>query len=60
MEARGILEPDLEWALQHGIERTPGQPGSIWIKGYAPGGRILKVCVRINDPTYVITAAWPD
>lgn len=59
MEERGISRLDIEQALAHQIETMPGQPGSIWIKGYAAGGRILKVCVNIHDHSQVITAAWP-
>lgn len=39
---------------------NPGEPGTIWIRGYAAGGRVLKVCVRTADQEYVVTAAWPD
>lgn len=34
-----------------------GTPGTIWIRGHA-AGRILKVCVPIDDQTFVITAVW--
>lgn len=59
MERRGISELDVENALSH-PQGSPdaGEPGSIWIHGFAVGGRILKVCVRANDTEYVITAVW--
>jgi hypothetical protein len=59
MEERGITREEVEAALARpaGLP-TPGQPGSIWIWGHA-GSRILKVCVRVNDRQFVITAAWP-
>lgn len=61
MAKRGILEEDVELALRHPVgDPDPGQPGSIWIRGHAVGGRILKVCVRIAEQDYVITTAWPD
>ena len=61
MLKRNILEADVERALRAQIGNpSPGEPGTIWIKGYAAGGRILKVCVRTNDQEFVITAAWPD
>jgi hypothetical protein len=59
---RGISVQELEYALTHQIpgRRSPGLPGSIWVCGYATGGRILKVCVATDDEDRVITAAWPD
>lgn len=61
MEARGITRHDVETALNRPIGNPlPGQPGSIWIRGHSAGGRILKVCVRMDDKSFVITAAWPD
>jgi len=60
-EEREFTKEDVEWALRHPIgDPLPGQPGSIWIRGYAVGGRIIKVCVRTDDREYVITAAWPS
>lgn len=60
MAKRGITETDVEMALRHPIgSPLPGEPGTIWIKGHAPAGRILKVCVRLTDRDFVITAAWP-
>jgi hypothetical protein len=60
MEKRAISEQDVEAALRHRIgDPSPGQPGTIWLRGYAVGGRILKVCVPVNDHEFVITAAWP-
>lgn len=59
MRQRGITTNDVERALHLQIGHPePGEPGSIWIRGYAVGGRILKVCVR-TDRSYVITVAWP-
>jgi Domain of unknown function (DUF4258) len=61
MQKRGITEADVERALNQRIGPPgPGQPGTIWIRGFAIGGRVLKVCVRTNDHNYVVTAAWPD
>lgn len=60
MQSRAITEIDVERALRHRIgDPAPGEPGTIWIRGYAVGGRILKVCVRTADQEYVVTAAWP-
>lgn len=59
MEQRGIFLQDVEMALRHSTETLPGQPGSVWKVGHAPGGRLLKVCVSLGEPDYkVITAAW--
>jgi hypothetical protein len=61
MAMRHITDADVEAALRRPSgPPTPGEPGTIWKWGIAAGGRILKVCVRTNDQTYVITAAWPD
>ncbi len=60
MPRRGITPRDVELALQRPIGvPLPGQPGTIWIQGYAQDGRILKVCVSMADKEHVITAAWP-
>ena len=60
MEGRGVAKADVETALRRPIgDPEPGQPGTIWIRGHAPGGRILKVCVRVAEQDFVITAAWP-
>jgi hypothetical protein len=61
MAKRAITEGDVERALRMRIGApTPGEPGTIWVWGYAVGGRTLKVCVRTADQEFVITAAWPD
>jgi hypothetical protein len=60
MAERGISEEDVESALSRPSGNpTPGQPGTIWLWGYAAGSRILKVCVPMADHEFVITAAWP-
>jgi hypothetical protein len=60
MLQRGISEADVERALSLQIGHPePGEPGSMWVRGHAVGGRILKVCVRTDDRNYVITAVWP-
>ena len=61
MAERGITDDDLAWALgrPYGLP-FPGEPGTMWLRGYASGGRILKVCVRAAEPDFVITAVWPD
>jgi hypothetical protein len=60
MAEREVTEADVEAALAHPIGAPgPGEPGTVWIRGYAVGGRILKVCVRADDHSYVITVAWP-
>lgn len=59
MDEREVTEQDVEQALSRRIgSPDAGQPGSVWIRGYAAGGRILKVCVRADDHQYVITVAW--
>ena len=61
MVKRAVTDADLEQALRHRVGNpTPGEPGTIWIRGVAVGGRILKVCVRTTDHDFVITVAWPD
>jgi hypothetical protein len=61
MVEREITEADVESALSRPSgDPTPGQPGTIWLWGYAASSRILKVCVRTADQEYVITAAWPE
>jgi hypothetical protein len=32
----------------------------MWLWGYAVDGRVLKVCVRVDQADHVITVAWPD
>lgn len=60
MIERAITELDVETALRRQIGNpSPGQPGTVWIRGHAAGSRNLKVCVRTNDQDFVITAAWP-
>lgn len=59
MAERGITEIDVETALRQPIGNPlPGQLGSIVIRGYAPGGRILNVCVRATDQDFVVTVYW--
>lgn len=59
MQSRTILESDIEWALKRRIgQPVAGTPGTIWVKGYASGMRILKVCLRADDHEFVITVAW--
>ncbi len=59
MAERGITEADVETALRRPLgDPLPGEPGTVVIEGHAPGGRILKVCVRAADPDYVVTAYW--
>jgi hypothetical protein len=61
MELRRVSETDVEQALSHPIGAPEaGQPGTSWIRGYAVGGRILKVSVRALDTEFIITVAWPD
>jgi len=60
MALRGVQEEDVKQALSHPVgPPDAGVPGTVWIRGFAVGGRILKVCVRANDNNYVITVAWP-
>ena len=61
MQERGVTEDDVMWALRRTIGAPgPGQPGSVWIEGYASGNRVLRVCVQIDDHNHVITVAWKD
>ncbi len=60
MERRGVTEEDIEWALKRPEgDPSPGQPGTIWIDGWASGDRILRVCVTV-DRLKVVTVAWRD
>jgi Domain of unknown function (DUF4258) len=60
MKARRITPADVDWAPRHPVGNPAlGETGSVWIEGHAVGGRILKVCVAVDDHEYVITAAWP-
>ncbi len=60
MADREVSDVDVEAALSHPIgDPAPGEPGTVWVRGYAVGGRVLKVCVRADDTSYVVTVAWP-
>jgi len=59
MEERGVSEEEVELALKRRVRHRPGEPGTIWIDGYGMGNRIIPVCVRLSDQTYVITVGWP-
>lgn len=58
MAERNIAVEDVRIALSRRITTEPGQPGSVWIHGWTQGGGVLKVCVRVEEQNYVITAAW--
>lgn len=61
LKQRKISEAQLNYALDHLTgRREAGTPGSIWVYGRAPGGRMLKVCVSSADPDVIITAVWCD
>lgn len=61
MERRQITPGDVESALRRQTGNPePGLPGTIWIRGMAAGGRILRVCVGVENRYHVITAAWPS
>jgi hypothetical protein len=45
MRRREITEEDVEWALKRPCGNRPGEPGTVWIRGYAAERRILEVCV---------------
>jgi hypothetical protein len=60
MYARGISKDDVAWALKRPCGDRPGEPGTVWIEGWASGGRILAVCVTLPDRQFVITVAWAD
>ena len=60
MARRLITASDVESALRRPTgSPEPGLPGTIWIRGMAEGGRILRVCVSVENRYHVITAAWP-
>ena len=58
MQQRGVTAEDVKWALKRTIDRAPADSGTVWVHGYASGGKILKVLVPLNDASYVITVAW--
>lgn len=58
MRLRRFTEQDVELALARPTGNRPGEPGTIWIHGHATGGRVLSVCVKLDDRRYVVTAAW--
>lgn len=61
MAERGIHEEDVAWALRRPAgSPEAGEPGTIWLPGYAASGRILRVCVRTTDREYIVTLAWRD
>jgi len=60
MRRRVFTEDDVERALARPVGNRPGEPGTIWIHGVTTGGRILSVCVKLDNRRYVVTAAWRD
>jgi hypothetical protein len=58
MEERGITEEDVRRALDRQTGDRPGEPGTMWIEGFAVGGRILSVCVTLPSRRHVTTVAW--
>ena len=61
MTRRAVSERDVESALRRRVsDPSPGEPGTMWIWAHAFDGRVLKVCVRVDEPDYVITVAWPE
>lgn len=58
MKDRRVTETDVNAALSREIRRTAGEPGTIWIWGYA-GSRVLKVCRQATEDL-VRTVAWGD
>jgi hypothetical protein len=57
MEARKITEAAVEAVLRRPIgDPAPGnRPDTISFRGYAPGGRLLKVVVDSVDREFVVT-----
>lgn len=60
MAQRLITEDDVDQALRQRLRTAPGARGTVWIHGYARGGRVLKVCVETDDQQFVVTIAWRD
>jgi Domain of unknown function (DUF4258) len=60
MRRRGITEQDVDWALKRPCGNRPGEPGTVWLRGFAAGGRILEVCVRLPERRFITTIAWVD
>lgn len=58
MAQRGITEADVRVAWSNQNEDQPGDWGSVWVCGWAPGGRRLKMCVTLPNRDKMITAAW--
>jgi predicted alpha/beta-fold hydrolase len=58
MQRRGVTEDDVEWALKRQTGDRPGEPGTLWIEGWAVGGRILSVWLTLPSKRFVVTVAW--
>jgi uncharacterized protein YuzE len=60
LRQRGISRVDVVTCLRRPIGGpSPGEPGTIWVRGHAESGRILKVCVPLDDRRFVITPSGP-
>jgi len=58
MHEREVTEAQVGMALSRRIKEDAGEPGTIWVWGYA-GNRVLKVCLQATEDL-VRTVAWPD
>jgi hypothetical protein len=62
MTQRGITEADVVSALSKrmGGPQSGNRPSTMAIRGYATGGRLLKVIVSAADEDVIVTAFWED
>lgn len=58
MDQRGISEGDVEAALRRpiGAPQPGNRPDTVEVRGYAPGGRILKIILDAADNETVVSA----
>ncbi len=58
MRERGITPADIERAMANVISRVGTSEDSVKVRGYGQPGRVLKVWLPNDDPTFVKSVAW--